>query len=260
MPLHDGERSCGGRGSKTPEKRRWLPALPRLRGRKLHKRNCRAGTRNLPFRKEPKPRNGAPPCLGVGETTPRRRCGLAGVVRVPCVVRRRHRPSLLSPSLRRVGHQHPTPMQAKVFPEALFERIGEPVELRSFRQRAPNPQNPPSPAPLASEAIRCLDFTDPELELRVVSCRRLDLYVPPPAPMTKLEIETEAVARVVRLSFYQRQNLQPVLRDPRVPAHDIASELRTQEAVGVDLADDAGQVAKICRWPTGCCRRFVLAP
>ncbi len=146
-------------------------------------------------------------------------------------------------------------MQTKVLPEALFEWIGEPVELRPFRQHVPNAQNSPSPAFLSSEAIRRPNFTDSELELRVVCDCCLDLHVPLPATMTKLEIEAVAVASVIRLSLYQRQNLQPVLRNPRVPSHDIAPEVRAQKAVGVDLTDNACQIAKIRRWPVGRCSR-----
>ena len=76
--------------------------------------------------------------------------------------------------------------------------------------------------------------------------------------MTELEIEAVAVAGVIRLSPYQRQNIQPVLGNPRVPSHDIAPELRAQVAVGVDLTDDACQIAKIRPWPTRRWRRSDL--
>ena len=66
--------------------------------------------------------------------------------------------------------------------------------------------------------------------------------------MAELEIEAVAVARVVQLSLYPRQNLQPALRNPCVPSHDVAAELRAQEPVRVDLADDPCQIAKISRW------------
>ena len=155
--------------------------------------------------------------------------------------------NLLSLSLGCVGHEHPASIQTKVLPEALFEQIGEPVELRPSREYVPNPQNPPSPAPLAGEAIRRPDFTDSELELRVVCDRCLDLHVPLLTPMTELEIEAVAVARFVRLSLYPRQNFQPVFRNPRVPSHDVAPEFRAQETVRMDLADDPRQIAEIGR-------------